>query len=202
MRILIYGFVMMIFSINNLEAKNDYYTIDELECVNSNECYIKGTKNLFSGELRYFYNNERVFKQINYKNGKLHGGSAEYYENGNAKRIAFYKNGLLNGVYREFYENRGLKKVVMYEEGKKDGLYRVYHENGEVKEDKKYDKDKEDGRARLFYDNGELYVDMKYKNGNLIDVYCLNRNGKRYNMNTQKDEFKKYGRAICNKVDD
>ena len=52
----------------------------------------------------------------------------------------------------------------------------------------------------MFYDNGKMAVDIRYDDGEVIDLYCLSKKGRRYNMSAQKDEFKKIGRAVCEKI--
>lgn len=195
----LYLLFFLLLSVQDLCAKEKYYTRKDIWCTKG-ECVLRGTTQPFSGEVRYFFSDDKIFRVINYKNGKKNGKSIEYYKGGGIKSMELYNKGELNGVAREFYENGNYKKEVYYKEGKKDGQYKEFYENGKPKVIKTYDNDLEDGRVKMFYENGKLYIDLRYDEGNLVNFYCLSPKGKRYNMNNQKNEFLIYGHGVCDNL--
>lgn len=200
MKIVVCLLMLLITNILNAEAKEKIYTQNDVDCISDNECYVKGTNNLLSGELRFIDDRGNIYKLVYYKKGKRNGKNIEYYGDGKIRFIEMYSDGVLHGVSREFYENGKYKTAVYYKNGQRDGRYIEYYENGKPKEDKIYVNGMLDGRARLFYENGKMAVDIKYKKNELSDLYCLSKKGRRYNMKARKAEFKERGRAVCEKI--
>ena len=55
--------------------------------------------------------------EIPFENGKYHGVSKWYYENGKLKREIPYKKGKKHGVEKWYYGNGNLIKEILYENG-------------------------------------------------------------------------------------
>jgi Family of unknown function (DUF5758)/MORN repeat variant len=62
----------------------------------------------------------------------------EWYDNGRLKKEINYKNGKLDGLYRWWYENGQLEVETTYKDGKVDGLYRWWNRNGRIWESRNY----------------------------------------------------------------
>ena len=56
--------------------------------------------------------------QINYKDGKEHGSTEWYYENGQLSVKLTYKDGTQHGPYESYHENGQLKRKATYKDGK------------------------------------------------------------------------------------
>ena len=68
----------------------------------------------------------------NMKDGKLHGESKIFYENGKLKCVSNYKDGKQQGESKGFYENGKLQCVSNYKDGKLHGERKEFYENGEL----------------------------------------------------------------------
>ena len=200
MKIVIYLLMLLIWNALNTEAKENFYTPNDVKCVSDDECYIKATDKLLSGELRVMDKKGKLYKLVYYKKGKRNGKNIEYYGDGKIRFIEMYSDGVLHGVSREFYENGRYKTELYFKNGKRNGRYREYYENGKLKEDKIYVDGVLDGRARMFYENGKMAIDIEYDNDELVNLYCLSKRGRRYNMRAQIKDFKEQGRAVCEKI--
>ena len=86
----------------------------------------------------------KVYRFLNYKDGKADGVYREWFrENGQLRIEAGIKKGKEDGVYREWYKKGQLKMEINYKDGKKDGALRRWHENGQLM----YETNLEDGKV-------------------------------------------------------
>ena len=84
-----------------------------------------------------YYENEQLWMEHNYKNGKLEGIGKEYYENGKLKWEANYKNGKLVGLTKTYYESGVLRGEHNYKNGKKINR-KAYTPRGKLEFDQDY----------------------------------------------------------------
>ena len=84
-----------------------------------------------------YYENEQLWMEHNYKNGKLEGIGKEYYENGKLKWEANYKNGKLVGLTKTYYESGVLRGEHNYKNGKKINR-KAYSPRGKLEFDQGY----------------------------------------------------------------
>ena len=61
---------------------------------------------------------EKIFYEINYKNGLKHGKDKSWHNNGQLSQEGQYENDLQHGVWQEWYENGKLKSLITYNYGK------------------------------------------------------------------------------------
>ena len=142
---------------------------------------------------RYVKNSENtVIRDINYKNGKLHGSYQRFHENGqlelstnclegefHGKATNFYDNGQvdvlryfykgdLSGICKFFYKNGTLKSKSFFNIGKMDGEYISYYENGELRFSYNFKNGVPDGKQLGYYANGILKLEGNFKNQNPV----------------------------------
>jgi len=72
--------------------------------------------------------------QGTFRNGKLDGPYAAYYDKGQLLEKGTYKDGKLDGPFVTYYENGQLFRKETYEDGKRDGPAVTYHADGTVDE--------------------------------------------------------------------
>ena len=110
-----------------------------------------------------FYENGKIYKEVYEVNsqGKKHGASQVYHENGKIKFEVNWTNGKQDPGTIISYHNNGVKarEVVLTEDWGLDGDYTEWHENGNIKTQGYYNKDV-CVIEEQFYDNGEL-IDFK-----------------------------------------
>ncbi len=93
---------------------------------------------IFHGEVKWYFENGKVFQIVNYKNGSLFGDREVYYENGKMKSKTTYKNGKIDGNWKEYYENGNTKEAGSYMNGQKEGTWKTYYDNGKLKNEGEY----------------------------------------------------------------
>ena len=135
----------------------------------------------------------------NYKNGKLHGVSEDYYVPGQLVRKTNYKDGIKDGLYESgsFNENRELITnttrgwtIGNYKNGKKDGLWESWSE-GKLNEKENF----KDGERHGIWERYEvrLGVHRLIFRGNY-------KNGKKDGLH-ESPTYGGYGRNTCYKDD-
>jgi len=80
----------------------------------------------------YDYETEEKAYETRYKDGKLHGLCAWWYDNGQKEQEKHYKDGKLNGLCTWWYDS-GQKEIEShYQDGKPHGLCTWWDENGQI----------------------------------------------------------------------
>ncbi|MEA1917056.1 MAG: toxin-antitoxin system YwqK family antitoxin, partial [Campylobacterota bacterium] len=76
----------------------------------------------------FYYDNGRVKKRENFKNGKRDGTCKRYYVNGNIQIINSYRDGKKDGLFKKIYENGKLYQEVIFKNDKVVNAF-AYDEN-------------------------------------------------------------------------
>jgi antitoxin component YwqK of YwqJK toxin-antitoxin module len=99
-------------------------TKPELEGVNQDELelregiwYLKGQDTPYTGKIFAKYSNGKMWREWNYKNGKVDGLQVEWHQNGKKWNEVNYKDGKRDGLWVQWHKN-GQKRD---EENWKDG---------------------------------------------------------------------------------
>lgn len=103
----------------------------------------------------------------NYKNGKEHGVSRLFQEDGSLEKVEIYEygqkigegllneKGVKNGPWKEYYPTGELRAEGTYINGIRVKVWTFYHLNGKVEQKGKYDNaGRPSGDWRWYYDNG------------------------------------------------
>jgi len=77
------------------------------------------------------YNNDRLLKEIFYKNKKI-VLEKEYYANGKLAREIPLKDGLIHGEVKYYYENGKIRAITPFVNGNVDGILREYNQVGKL----------------------------------------------------------------------
>ena len=165
------------------------------------ELYDPDKQRPYTGEVKELHFNGRVKDLIQYKNGKKHGRSSRWCENGKREEEKQYKNGKLHGRSTRWYENGQKASENNYKDAKPHGLWALWsenglrrtqkhyqdeklhgratrwYENGQKMEEKHYQKDKLHGRATRWYENGQKEKEVNYKKGKLMSAVAWTPNG-------------------------
>ena len=62
-------------------------------------------KNLRDGYWEEYYSSGTLYRQINYKNGKIEGKYQSYFEDGSRSFIGYWKNNEYIGFWQDFQVN-------------------------------------------------------------------------------------------------
>ena len=122
-------------------------------------------------EIRILYPDGKIKARYLFLSGKLNGISIFWYLNGTPYKEMPYKEGKLHGLVREWYPNGAIKSEISYEKGIKQGICRFYFENGKIQKECFYNNGILEGTERRWYPNGNLQSICQYKNG-LCSGWC------------------------------
>lgn len=127
--------------------------------------YISGTKQMeglsldknkevYDGEVKWYFENGTTFQIVNYKKGVLDGKRQVFYEDGKLKVESYYENGKLNGKWNEYYENSKLKETGFYKDDQRDDDWKCYYNDGRLKSEGKFIFDNKIGDWKTYYYEG------------------------------------------------
>ena len=114
------------------------------------------------------YGNGNIKREINFSNGKLHGGYITWFQNGQKQMEINYRFGLRNGPTREWYQTGQLKEKSNYIGGNADGTYEAWHENGNKSFEASYSNGTLNGRLNRWTENQKLISEQYFKEGLLV----------------------------------
>jgi protein SCO1/2 len=118
----------------------------------------------------------------------------ERYDNGRIKREAQYRNGKLDGITRGWYENGAIEYERRYRSGEEDGEHRGWYPDGAVRFVYHYARGRSEGEQRQWFDNGRPLTWFNHVHGQEVGLqrmwnadgtvrssYAV-RDGKRYGL--------------------
>ena len=144
-----------------------------------------------NGECKAWFKNGRLYKESNYKDGKLDGECKLWsLLKDRVYSLRIYKDGITQGEFKEWHDNGNLQTQGYYKEGKLNGEYKTWYENGQLykyfnyednilKECKEWDQNgqlklhllfkdnKKNGEYNFWHHNGQLLRQCNYKNEKL-----------------------------------
>ena len=94
-----------LFLISSIVAFSNVQTIPYEKMItrgDSNIVYIEGQETPFTGVVEKKFPNGKVEATMNFKNGKLHGKTVTYYQNGNMKSDENFIDGIAQGISKTF----------------------------------------------------------------------------------------------------
>lgn len=89
----------------------------------------------------------------------------KYYSEGRLVKEVTFKNDVRNGISRNYYDDGRLKRTIWYENGLKEDTAKWYYREGMVYRATPYRKDKIHGTQIKYYKTGRVQASMPYKNG-------------------------------------
>jgi antitoxin component YwqK of YwqJK toxin-antitoxin module len=102
--------------------------------------YLPGESEPFTGRYESYFDVGKKFSEHHYLNGRPHGLSVMWNENGQKSSETNYVNGKEDGIYKIFVDGK-LFMTTNYKDGKKDGLETTYYPASEKKLSEKTYKD-------------------------------------------------------------
>ena len=151
--------------------------------------YRKGTKKPFTGSAIKSYEDGVIEKETQYVDGKRHGTTTrynedgsksseisfkedkldgdrvQYYENGNKSIVTTYIGGKRHGMATSYYREGGKMYEVPYVHGIRQGTNREYYKNGQIRWERPWVKDLQHGKQILCHLNGNKWKELTYEDG-------------------------------------
>ena len=131
------------------------------------------------GRSTWWRENGNREEEKHYKDGKLHGRSTRWFENGQKASENTYKDDKPHGLWALWSEN-GLRKTQKhYQDEKLHGRSIRWFENGQKREEEHYQKDKKHGRSTRWFENGQKASENTYKDGKLMSAVVWKPSGEK-----------------------
>ena len=121
------------------------------------------------GGAMLFRDNRRKLSAYNFKDGKTHGLSTEWYENGQKSLERNFKDGKQDGSWIQWHEDGTESLRATYEDDKQVGLSTEWYENGRKKSEINY-KDGKVATVVVWKPNGEKCPITNVKGGNGVEA--------------------------------
>lgn len=102
--------------------------------------------------------------------GLKDGVWSEYFEDGKLSKSVEYKDGIPHGITREYYKNRQLKSETHYINNAV-GSSTTYHENGQLERKNTKVNGKNHGKTLVYFSNGKLSGRSEYDMGTLVGIH-------------------------------
>ena len=130
------------------------------------------------GIVKEYYEDGKLKRELEYKNGALEGISRTYYQSGELMYEYNYKGGKLEGIARKYYRNGKVAYEWNYRDGKRDGITKSSNKSGLLQVEWNFKDDRLDGITRIYYkDGGIQYIDT-YRQGTKINRKAYDKKGK------------------------
>ncbi len=120
-----------------------------------------------------YYDNGKVSREMEYKNGVLNNQYKEYQYSGQLLQEAFYIDGEFDGKRIEYFPNGKIKIQELYQFGKKNGITKEYYKNGNLKKETNYLHDIKEGVSKLYNEDGSLEKEELYFDDNITSSKTL-----------------------------
>jgi antitoxin component YwqK of YwqJK toxin-antitoxin module len=120
------------------------------------------------------YDNDTLFKKMNYFMGEQSGKEIWYYSNGNVWYDGQSISGLKEGEAKNYYENGALHTISYFENDTLEGEFLSYYENGNKKVSAIKHKGKYHGESISYYENGQIHFVQEKINGVNSGSYLRN----------------------------
>ena len=131
--------------------------------------YVKGTKDLVTGKLKKFYDDNKTLYSITpLKDGKIDGIFKVFYKDSKLKAKIYYKNSKRNGKHIIYFKNGKKAYEADMKNEKKDGHVKEWYDNGQLMYDILYRDNKPEGMVKIFDKNGSIQMISEYKNGKRV----------------------------------
>ena len=101
---------------------------------------------------------------------KQHSIGKQFFENEKVSRETNYRNGIKEGKEILYHRNNNKSAETNYKNGKKEGKEILYHQNSKVSCECNYRNDKREGKYTRFAPNGEISSEHNYVNGKQVGI--------------------------------
>lgn len=139
-----------------------------------------------TGLWKYYYQNGKLRRTSEFKDGMLSGETVLYLQNGNTELRRFFKADEPHGI-SEYYKQVGYKYEEMnYVNGKAQGTMKGFGSNGDLKYEFDYKDNQRNGKYTAYYPDGKVSAKGQFKNDKIDGVF------ERFHHNGEKSVVTNY----------
>ncbi|MBK7967994.1 MAG: toxin-antitoxin system YwqK family antitoxin [Bacteroidetes bacterium] len=208
-KVMLLAGLMIAFHVISVEAQT--YKIFKGDTINRTDA-----KGLKQGPWRRYYDNDQLFSETIFKNGKPQGNTNTFYKSGKkqavlvnsadgktARMTSFWENGKIKAVgkyinqekdstWNYYSENDTLLTAIEnYKLGKAHGIWKTFYPTGKISDEITYVNGLKEGPIKRYFTNGSIKVDGRYKadtfEGTIVHFHM---NGKPYIKGQYKNGLK------------
>jgi antitoxin component YwqK of YwqJK toxin-antitoxin module len=129
--------------------------------------FTRGESAPFTGVLIERYPQDKPKLSIEVMDGKAHGISRGWHDNGQLEVEETFVSGISHGPRTRWHQNGTKKAEAQIEQGELAGTYTEWHENGQVAVQMRMVKGKPDGMVEAWHPTGELKSRTHFVNGEM-----------------------------------
>lgn len=173
--------------------ENSYWKVYDLY-LNADKIRMKGfciddSLKLKEGPCDYFFRSGQPFARKSYLNGKLHGISKSWYENGKLQDSAVYKNGIVIGDEKGWHEDGSIKFVTSYDTtGNGDGSSQSFYPNGVIRSKGNYKNEKRTGVWYYYRNDNSPASEVTFEQDSVIAYKAFDEKG---NLMSEVKDFER-----------
>lgn len=142
---------------------------DLAEKGNEDLFFLEGNSAPYTGGAEEKYPDGGSKTRFSILNGKRHGPSLQWYENGKLWKKSCFREGKLHGSYEWWYENGRKAQQSSYRNGLETGTFTKWYEDGKRSETGSFRNGKEDGPWLYFNEDGTVWDRIVYVEGELLE---------------------------------
>lgn len=124
------------------------------------------------------YPNGDIRHEVYRKDGRLHGPSTYYGQDGEVLSLSWFYEGERVGRAMRYYPNGALYCIERYVEGKPHGLQEYFYLDGSVKSLINFAHGIYDGETKLYWPDGTLKRECVFSSGEKVKDQLYDENGK------------------------
>ncbi len=130
--------------------------------------YEKGTEEPFDGILVEHYPDRRLKFAIEIRDGKPHGISRGYYDDGQQEVEEHFENGISHGMRLRWYRNGQKKSEARIVNGKIEGTFTRWHDNGQKSAEAQMDSGEAHGLSQGWHRSGARKSRVELEHGKVV----------------------------------
>jgi antitoxin component YwqK of YwqJK toxin-antitoxin module len=131
--------------------------------------FAKGEQQPFDGHLVESYTKDVRKVVIEIANGKAHGLSRGWYDNGQIEVEETFVEGVSHGPRTRWHRNGSRKAVAQIEHGKDVGTFTEWHENGQLAVKMQMRDGEPDGVVDAWFASGAPRSRVRFENGRQVE---------------------------------
>lgn len=156
---------------------------------------------IHEGPFEYFYKSGKRLSNRTYVNGKLHGLSKSWHENGQIKDSAVYKFGVILGEEKGWYDDGAIQLIATYDTlGNGSGNRQQFYKNGVVRSTGTYNNSKSNGIWFFYREDKSPASEVNFLNDSVVAFKAFDEKGNLLNNNKEfeREAYYKAGDAAWN----
>lgn len=158
-------------------AEQGYAKNHEDVVTRGGRAYLKQDDSPFTGVVKSFGSDGALERTEQYANGRLHGKSEAFRENGTRVYSINYVDGRKHGRSEWFYENGTLERSDEYVDGRQHGNSEGFYKSGVPQFRIVYVAGERNGVAEWFYEDGAVEYRREYENGEQVVTEAYDQDG-------------------------